>query len=100
MGLSESYLMQGFAPADEALLFRQKCPKPFSPVRGPKAVPPPPSRIKMARELAALKQPSPRGRFGAAAPPRTKAGKHARNTSGLENIGMGGQTLPKLNTHA
>ena len=27
--------MQGFAPADEALLFRQKCPKPFFPVRGP-----------------------------------------------------------------
>jgi len=46
---------------------------------------------KMARELAALKQPSPRGRFGAAAPPRTKAGIHSRNTSGLENIGMGGQ---------
>ncbi len=27
--------MQGFAPADEVLLFRQKCPKPFPPVRGP-----------------------------------------------------------------
>jgi len=27
--------MQGFAPADAALLFRQKDPKPFSPVRGP-----------------------------------------------------------------
>ena len=27
--------MQGFAPADEVLLFRQKCPKPCSPVRGP-----------------------------------------------------------------
>ncbi len=27
--------MQGFAPADEALVFRQKCPKPFPPVRGP-----------------------------------------------------------------
>ncbi len=27
--------MQGFAPADEVLLFRQKDPKPFSPVRGP-----------------------------------------------------------------
>ena len=26
--------MQGFAPADEALLFRQTCPKPFPPVRG------------------------------------------------------------------
>jgi len=37
-------------------------------------VPPPPYRIKMARELAPLKQPSPRGRFGTEAPPRTKAG--------------------------
>ena len=27
--------MQGFAPADEALLFRQKDPKPCLPVRGP-----------------------------------------------------------------
>jgi len=27
--------MQGFAPADEALLFRQKDPKPFPPVRVP-----------------------------------------------------------------
>jgi len=26
--------MQGFAPADEVLLFRQKDPKPFPPVRG------------------------------------------------------------------
>ncbi len=33
-------------------------------------VPPPPYRIKMAQELAALKQPSPRGRFGTEAPPR------------------------------
>ena len=43
MGLFGNYNMQGFAPADEvpstdsgqALLFRQKDPKPFSPVRGP-----------------------------------------------------------------
>jgi hypothetical protein len=27
--------MQGFAPADESLLFRQKDPKPFLPVCGP-----------------------------------------------------------------
>jgi len=33
-------------------------------------VPPLPYRIKMARELAPLKQPSPRGRFGTEAPPR------------------------------
>jgi len=35
-GISGSiFYLRGFAPADEALLFRQKCPKPFSPVRGP-----------------------------------------------------------------
>ncbi len=65
--------MQGFALADEVLLFRQKDPKPLSPVRGPPgasaSVP-----NKMARELAALKQPSPRGRFGTEAPPRPTRG--------------------------
>ena len=35
MGLFKNYLMQGFAPADEALLFRQKDPKSFLPVRVP-----------------------------------------------------------------
>ncbi len=38
--------MQGFAPADETLLFRQKCPKQFPPVCGPKGVPPPTPRIR------------------------------------------------------
>ena len=51
--------MRGFAPADESLLFRQKEPKPFLPVRGPMgasaSVP-----NKMAQELAPLKQPSPK----------------------------------------
>ncbi len=50
-------------------MFRQKCPKPFLPVRGSYGVPPPPSRIKMARKLAesilslveGLKQSSPKG---------------------------------------
>ncbi len=76
MGLLENYFIQGFAPADEVLLFRQKDPKPFPPVHGP----PGPSASapnKMAQELAPLKQPSPRSRFGAAAPPHTKAGKHS-----------------------
>jgi hypothetical protein len=76
----KNYYMQGFAPADESLLFRQKEPKPFSPVRGPAgasaSVP-----NKMARELAPLKQPSPRGRFGTEAPPRPKARSHPRNKS-------------------
>jgi len=65
--------MQGFAPADEALFFRQKDPKPFSPVRGP-----PGSSAsapnKMARELVPLKQPSSKSRFGAAAPPHPTRG--------------------------
>ena len=59
--------MQGFAPADDLLLFRQKEAKPFLPVRVPSdpaekqalrgastSVP-----NKMAQELAPLKQPSP-----------------------------------------
>ncbi len=33
--LLKNYFMQGFAPADEVLLFRQKDPKPFPPVRVP-----------------------------------------------------------------
>jgi len=33
--LLPNYFMQGFAPADEILLFRQKDPKPFPPVRSP-----------------------------------------------------------------
>ena len=85
----KNYYMQGFAPADESLLFRQKEPKPFSPVRGPSESAPKqtlrgPSASapnKMARELAPLKQPSPRGRFGTEAPPRPKARSHPRNKS-------------------
>ena len=76
----KNYYMQGFAPADESLLFRQKEPKPFSPVRGP-AGPSASVPNKMARELAPLKQPSPRGRFGTEAPPRPKARSHPRNKS-------------------
>ena len=70
-------------PHDELLWFQPKEPKPCSPVRGPSnpaqsrvsGVPPLPHRIKMARELAPLKQPSPRSRFGTPAPPRPKARK-------------------------
>ncbi len=75
--------MRGFAPRDESLLFRQKEPKPFPPVRGPSELAQKQALQgasafapnKMARELAPLKQPSPRGRFGAPAPPRPKAGE-------------------------
>jgi hypothetical protein len=72
--------MQGFAPADEALVFRQKCPEPFPPVRGPpgsSASAP----YKMVRELAALKQPSPKRSIrgcGSAAP---KGGEKLKNTT-------------------
>jgi len=82
----ENYSMQGIAPADKALLFRQKDPKPFLPVRGPSdpaqkhvlrvfsvSVP-----NTMAQELAVLKQPSPKKRSirdrDSAAP---NAGKHS-----------------------
>jgi len=69
------------SPRDESLLFRQKEPKPYLPVRGPSEPAQKPALQdssasvpnKMAQELAALKQSSPRGRFGTEAPPRTKA---------------------------
>ena len=53
--------MQGFAPADEVLLFRQKDPKPFPPVRGPSSSLRC-SRTPAAAELASLKQSSPNPR--------------------------------------
>jgi len=64
----ESYFCGVSAPRDEVLLFRQKDPKPFLPVCGPSGT----SVIapnKMVRELARLKQPSPKGRFGTKTPP-------------------------------
>jgi len=85
---ARNYLKQGFAPADEVLLFRQKDPKPFSPVRGP----PGPSASapnKMARELAPLKQPSPRSRFGAAASPHPTREKHSKNQTSFPTGGPG-----------
>ncbi len=79
--------MQGFAPADESLLFRQKEPKPFLPVRVPAgasaSVP-----NKMAQELALLKQPSPRSRFGTEALPRpTQCKCKPRNDKYQEMVG-------------
>jgi len=109
--------MQGFAPADEVLLFRQKDPKPFPPVRGPTendqnvrqqgrrhfgersvrvstlarqraenaadgrfdhSLPGPSASAPnmMARELAPLKQPSPKSRFGTPAPPHPTREPH------------------------
>jgi len=65
--------LRGFVPADESLLFRQKGSKPFLPA----LVPPgawSTTPNKMAQELAALRQPSPRGRFGATAQLRPTQG--------------------------
>ena len=65
--------MQGFAPARRGTFVSAKVPKTISararPLWGAWSTAP----NKMAQELAALKQPSPRSRFGAAAQPRTKA---------------------------
>ncbi len=76
--------MQGFAPADEALLFRQKCPKPFPPVRGPMGVPPPPPRIRWFGNSLRSNSPHQSGRFGAAAPPHPKARRHSKNKIGFQ----------------
>ena len=123
--------MWGFVPADEvpstdsgqALLFRQKGPKPFLPVRGPSengekvrqqgrrpregrgvqartlrpssnenaagglshhSLPGASASVPnlMAQELAPLKQPSPKSRFGTTAPPRpTQLIENSRKTN-------------------
>ena len=81
-------------PADESLLFRQKEPKPFPPVRGPsdsaqKQVLRGPSASapnKMARELAPLKQLSPKSRFGAPAPPRPMLREATQKTTPLQTV--------------
>ena len=41
---------------------------------------------KMAQELALLKQPSPRGRYGAPAPPHPKAVMHTEETTSKEEL--------------
>jgi len=71
--------MQGFAPADEVLLFRQKDPKPFPPVCGPKGVPPPPYRIRWLRNSLRSNSLRQKSRFGTEAPPHPKAGYHRMN---------------------
>ena len=81
--------MQGFAPADEVLLFRPKDPKPFPPVRGP-AGSSASVLNKMARELALLKQPSPERpiRDGGSAAPEGVGDN--RETEQILNGGRGG----------
>jgi len=54
-------------------------------------VPPPPSRIKMARELAPLKQPRQRGRFGTEAPPRPTQEPKGRIDGSNEGDGLIGR---------
>jgi len=86
--------MQGFAPANEVLLFRQKDPKPFPPVRGP-AGSSASTPNKMARELAPLKQPSPKSRFrgyGSAAP---EGGETFKKKPSIQT-GVWRQTLQNL----
>jgi hypothetical protein len=81
-------------PRDEPLLFRQKEPKPFLPVRGPSD--PAQKQVlqgasasipnKRAQELALLKQPSPRSRFGIPAPPRpTQVNSRSKKLSPAPN---------------
>jgi len=53
---------------------------------------------KMARELAPLKQPSPKSRFGTAAPPHPKAVRHSKNKTSFQTGVWEMQLLPKLNT--
>ena len=66
--------MRGFAPARRVTFVSAKVTKTISarsrPQGGPSAYAP----NKMARELAPLKQLSPKSRFGAPSPPQTKAG--------------------------
>jgi hypothetical protein len=91
----QDYFMRGFAPADEVLLFRQKCPKPFPPVRvlsdltqkqglqGTSASAP----NKMAQKLAPrykatspLKQSSPRKPIRCYSSAAPNANRHSSNT--------------------
>ena len=69
----------GFRPCRRVTFVSAKVTKTISARARPCWIPPPPYRIKMAQELAPLKQPSPRSRFGTAAPPCTKAWNHSRN---------------------
>ena len=69
--------MWGFAPTRRVTFVSAKVTKTISarmrPQGGPSAYAP----NNMARELAPLKQPSPKSRFGAPAPPHPKAGMPA-----------------------
>jgi hypothetical protein len=76
--------MQGFAPADEALLFRQKDPKPFPPVRSPPGnfavVPNQDGEGTRCAQTALAERPI---RYGGEAA-HEEAGNHSRNNSSFQ----------------
>ncbi len=65
----KNYFSGASPPRGESLLFRQKEPKQFLPVRVPAGASAS-APNKMVREFALFKQPSPRGRFGTPSPLR------------------------------
>ena len=74
-------LNAGFRPCRRGPFVSAKVPKIiFARARPPGSSASAPN--KMARELAPLKQPSPRGRFGAAAPPHPT--RSSKNEAGIE----------------
>ncbi len=60
----EKFLCGVSSPHVETLLFRQKCSKPFSPVRGPMGIPPPQYRIKWLGNSLRSNSPRQRVEFG------------------------------------
>ena len=84
--------MQGFAPADEALLFRQKCPKPFPPVRGPlgpsASVPNQDGEGTRSAQTALAKRPI---RYGGSA--AHEGGETLKKNVQFSNWGMGKPTI-------
>jgi len=92
--------MWGVAPTRRVPFVSAKGTKTISARARPQGGPSASAPNKMAQELAPLKQPSPRSRFGAAAPPHPKAGRHSRNKTSFQTEAWRMQTLRILNTHA
>jgi len=67
--------MWGVAPTRRGPFVSAKGPKTISARARPQGGPSASAPNKMARKLAPLKQPSPRSRFGAAAPPHPTLGE-------------------------
>ena len=98
LGFLRNYFIQGFAPADEVLVFRQKDPKPFPPVRGPSgpsATLPNQDGSGTRSAQTALAEKSIRYGDEAA----YEGGKPLKKT--VFKLRRGGEEIPlKLNTHA